>query len=116
MLGAAESYTRAKSAYDDTEAKCEEAGFEYQPIVFGSFEGTVREAERVLKCINRQVAINTNTPPEEVARRLWERLSVDLQRAGHRAFARRTTTREFVVGGGMRGVLASIEGLSRPGT
>ena len=116
LLGAAESYTRAKAAYDDTEAKCEEAGFDYQPIVFESFGGMAREAERVLKCINRHVAVNTNTPPEEVARRLWERLSVDLQRAGHRAFARRTTTREFVVGGGMRGVLASIEGLSRPST
>ena len=36
MLGAAKSYTRAKAAYDGTEAKCEEAGFEYQPIVFES--------------------------------------------------------------------------------
>ena len=116
MLGAAESYTRAKAAYDDTEAKCEEAGFEYQPIVFESFGGMAREAERVLKCINRQVAVNTNTPPEEVARRLWERLSVDFQRAGHRAFAKREATREFVVGSGMRGVLAGIEGLIRPST
>ena len=116
MLGAAESYTRAKAAYEDTEAKCDEAGFEYQPIVFESFGGMAREAERVLKSINRQVAVNTNTPPEEVARRLWERLSVDLQRAGHRAFARRETTREFVVGSGMRGALAGIEGLIRPST
>ena len=116
MLGAAESYTRAKAAYEDTEAKCDEAGFEYQPIVFESFGGMAREAERVLKSINRQVAVNANTPPEEVARRLWERLSVDLQRAGHRAFARRETTREFVVGSGMRGALAGIEGLIRPST
>ena len=116
MLGAAEPYTRAKTAYDDTEANCEEAEFEYQLIVFESFWGMAREAERVLKCINRQVAVNTNTPPEEVARRLWERLSVDLQRAGRRAFARREATREFVVGSGMRGLLASIEGLIRPST
>ena len=77
MLGAAESYTRAKAAYDDTEAKCEEAGFDYQPIVFESFGGMARDAERVLKCIDRHVAVNTNAPPEEVAKRLWERLSVD---------------------------------------
>ena len=114
LLGAAESYTRAKASHEDTEASCLEAGFAYQPLVFESFGGMAREAEKVLKSITKQVANNTNTPPGEVARRLWERLSVDLQRAGHRAFKRRAGTREMALGMGMRGVLAGIESLVQP--
>ena len=89
VLGATEAYTSAKASHNQTDAKCEEAGFENQPLVFESTGGMAREAERVLKCIDRHVAVNINTPSGEVARRLWERLSVDLQRAGRRAFSRR---------------------------
>ena len=42
-----------------------------------------------MKSLSRLVANNTNTPYTEVAQRLWGRLSVDMQRAGHAAFARR---------------------------
>ena len=91
-----------------------EAGFAYQPLVFESFGGMAREAEKVLKSITKQVANNTNAPPGEVARRLWERLSVDLQRAGHRAFKRRAGTREMALGSGMREVLVGIESLAQP--
>ena len=115
ILGAAEAYTRAKASHDETEAKCDEAGFAYQPLVFESLGGVAREAEKVLKNINRQVAVNTNTPATEVARRLWERLSVDIQRAGHRAFQRRQAARGLVLGGGIGGVLRGIEGLTQAG-
>ena len=100
QLGTAEAYTRAKASHDNTETCCLEAGFAYQPIGFESVGGMARDAEKVLKSITKKVAINTNTPPGEVARRLWERLSVDLQRAGHRALKRRAGTREMAVGSG----------------
>ena len=114
QLGAAEAYTRATASHDNTETCCLEAGFAYQPIVFESLGGMAREAEKVLKNITKRVAINTNTPPGEVARRLWERLSVDLQRAGHRAFKRRAGTREMALGNGVREFLVGIEGLAQP--
>ena len=84
-------------------------------LVFESTGGMAREAEKVLKCINRHVAVNTNTPSGEVARRLWKRLSVDLQRAGHRAFSRRLVGAAGPVTGGMSSVLRRIEGLQHPG-
>ena len=73
-----------------------------------------RKADNILKNITKQVANNTITLPGEVARRLWERLSVDLQRAGHRAFKRRAGTREMALGRGMGGILVGIEGLVQP--
>ena len=115
VLGAAEAYTRAKAHHNDTEANCLEAGFEYQPLVFGSLGSVAREAEKVLKDITKQVAINTNAPSGEVARRESESLSVDLQRAGHRAFKRRAGARDLELGKGMKGVLDGIEGSAQPG-
>ena len=88
-MGAAEAYTRAKCTHNRTEERCEAAGMEYQPVVFESPGGVSREGEKVLKSLSRMVADNTNTPISEVAHRLWGRISVDMQRAGHRAFARR---------------------------
>ena len=39
--------------------------------------------------MNKVVALNTESPEGEVATLFWYRLGVDLQRSGHRAFARR---------------------------
>ena len=47
------------------------------------------EAERVIKSLSRMVAENQDTPYGEVATQFWQRLSIDLQRARHRAFSRR---------------------------
>ena len=87
--GAAEAYTAKKCAHNSTEERCEAAGLEFQPLVFESLGGMAAEAEEVLKSLGRRVAVNTKTPFGEVAQRLWCRLSVDLQRAGHKAVARR---------------------------
>ena len=43
----------------------------------------------MIKCLNKIVAENTDTPETEVATSIWRRLSIDIQRAGHRAFSRR---------------------------
>ena len=54
-----------------------------------SLGGASMECMEVLSNLSKQVAVNTNTPYTEVARRLRQRISVDMQRANHRAFARR---------------------------
>ena len=47
------------------------------------------ETERVIRNINRVVAVNTDTSESEVATLFWHRLSIDIQRSAHRAFSRR---------------------------
>ena len=83
----------------------------YQPVVFESLGGVTGEAEQVLSSLCRLVADNTNTPYVEVAHRFWQRVSVDLQRAGHRAFARRVGGTN--VGGRTQAgsLLEAVEGL-----
>ena len=58
-------------------------------MIFESLGGVSSEADRVIKCLNQAVAENTDSPPGEIATRFWQRVSIDLQRAGHRAFGRR---------------------------
>ena len=52
--------------------------------------GVSVEADRVIKSLNKSVASATDSPEGEVATVLWQRVANDLQRIGHRAFARRT--------------------------
>ena len=74
---------------------CEAAGLDYQPIVMESF-GTVPEpANQILRALNRQVAENTESSVEDVAKRFWARLAIDLQRSLHRALARRAVGISF---------------------
>ena len=60
----------------------------FQPMIFESLGGAT-EADRVIKCLNKAVASATDSPEGEVATLFWHRLAIDIQRAGHRAFARR---------------------------
>ena len=64
-------------------------GVDYQPIVWETTGGIAEEGRETIKSLNRLVAVNTNTPLAEVAHRFWQRTSVDLQKASHRAFAKR---------------------------
>ena len=71
-------------------------------MIFESFGGVSVEAEGVIKSLNRMCAVNQSTPYGEVATRFWQRLSIDIQRAGHRAFIRRVKGREeFGARGGL---------------
>jgi hypothetical protein len=88
-VGAAEAYTRTKCDRAQMGERCRVAGVVFQPMIFESLGGVSIEAERVMKSLNRMVAENQDTPYGEVATRFWQRLSIDLQRAGHRAFSRR---------------------------
>ena len=88
-LGAAEQYAVEKCGRDATERRCREAGVSFQPMIFESLGGVSSEAERVIKALNKAVAERNNENSSLVARRFWQRLSIDLQRAGHSAWARR---------------------------
>jgi hypothetical protein len=100
-LGAAEAYTRTKCDRAQMAERCRVAGVVFQPMIFESLGGVSVEAERVIKSLNRMVAENQDTPYGEVATRFWQRLSIDLQRAGHRAFSRRVARGKDLEGEGM---------------
>ena len=88
-LGAAESYVRTKCGRRDMEARCQAAGVVFQPMIFESLGGASVEARGVIKLLNRAVAENFDSPLNEVAQQFWWGLSVDIQKAQHRAFAKR---------------------------
>ena len=64
-------------------------GLTFQPMIFESSGGVSAEAERVIKCLNKAVAVNTDISEEVVATQFWHRVGVDLVRANCRAFHRR---------------------------
>ena len=88
-LSAAGEYTQHKRDYQETDRKCIEANVDFQPVVWESFGGVGMEGRELLKSLYRLVALNTNTPLAVVAHRYWHRFSVDMQKANHRAFAKR---------------------------
>jgi hypothetical protein len=88
-LGAAEKYVRTKCARGDIERRCRDAGVVFQPLIFESFGGVSIEADKVLKCLNKAVAGNTDTSETFVATRFWQRIGVDILRGNCRAFHRR---------------------------
>ena len=94
-LAAAEGYTITKREFNDTDRKCEQAGIDYQPIVIESFGAMTMQASITIHSLHQLVADNTNTPVQEVARRFWQRTSIDMQRSLHRAFARRLRKKEL---------------------
>ena len=64
-------------------------------MIFESLGGVSKEAELIIKSINKAVAENTDTSETEVATHFWQRLSIDIQRSGHKAFARRLRQRSL---------------------
>ena len=100
-LGAAEAYTRTKCDRAQMAERCRVAGVVFQPMIFESLGGVSVEAEGVIKSLNRMVAENQDTPYGEVATRFWQRLSIDLQRAGHRVFSRRVARGQDLEGNGV---------------
>ena len=100
-LGAAEVYVRRKCGRADMERRCAQAGVVFQPVIFESLGGVSAEAEGVLKCVNKAVAVNTDSREGEVATQFWHRVGVDLLRGMHRASMRRFGARGVDdVGGG----------------
>ena len=115
QLGAAESYTLTKCSRAHMEDRCRAAGVVFQPLIFESLGGVSIETECVIKCLNRMVAENQDSSPGDVATRFWQRLSVDIQRAGHRAFVRRALKGNDLEGDGLQGLLCAGAFLVEPG-
>ena len=88
-LGAAETYVRSKCVRGDMERRCRDAGVVFQPLIFESFGGVSCEAVKVLKGLNKAVAVNSESSEEDVAQRFWQRLGVEILRGSYRAFIRR---------------------------
>ena len=86
VLGAAEEYARSKCARGEIERRCQDAGVVFQPMIFESFGGVSAEAERVLKSLNKAVAVNSDASVEVVATQFWRRVGVDILRSNCRAF------------------------------
>ena len=92
-LATAKAYTAKKRDHNATDRRCEEVRIDYQPLVVETFGGAAEEAVDAIESLNQLVAVNTHTPHREVARRFWHRVSVDMQRSLHRAWARKTGIR-----------------------
>ena len=112
-LGAAEEYVKTKCARGETERRCREAGVVFQAMIFESTGGVSAEAERVIKCLNKAVAGNSDSSEVVVATRLWHRIGIDLLRGSTRAFHRRLVDK----GGedcGVSGFFLAAAGLAAP--
>ena len=114
-LGAAEEYVKTKCARGETERRCLEAGVVFQPMIFESTGGVSAEAERVLKCLNKAVAGNTDTSEVVVATRFWQRIGIDLLRGSCRSFHRRLASKDVGNGSGS-GLVRGWAGLAAGGT
>ena len=94
---------------------CEEAGVVFQPMIFESTGGGSAEAGRVPKSVITATAVNTGSPKGEVATLLWQRLSVAIQKAGHRTFIRRVGGVPGGMDGAISGLLYNAGVLQQPG-
>ena len=79
-----------------------EAGVVLQPMIVESTGGVSAEAERVLKCLNKAVAGNSDSSEEVVATRFWQRIGIDLLRGSSRAFHKRLVDKSGEDGSGVR--------------
>ena len=86
----------------------------FQSIIFESLGGISSEADRVLKCLNKAVAVNTDSSEEVVATQFWQRIGVDILRGNCRSFHRRLAKVGFSAGSG-EGYFRSLAGLAIPG-
>ena len=58
-------------------------------MIFESTGGVSAEAEKVIECLNKAVAGNSDISEEIIATRFWQRIGVDLLRGACRSFHRR---------------------------
>ena len=109
--GAAEEYARTKCTRGDIARRCADAGVVFQPMIFESMGGVSSEADRVLKCLNKAVAVNTDSSEEAVATRFWQRIGIDILRGNCRSFHRRLVKGGPRAGAG-HGYFQSLAGLA----
>ena len=69
--------------------------------MFESLGGIAAEAEKILKCLNEAVAVNTDTSKGVAATQFWHSIRVDINWGCCRAFRRRVCDRGY---GGVSGL------------
>ena len=74
----------------------------FQPMIFESTGGVSAEAVRVLKCLNKAVAGNSDSSEVVVATRFWQRIGIDLLRGSSKAFHRRLVGKNGEDGSGVK--------------
>ena len=99
QLAAATAYAERKRAHNNTQQACEQAGFGFEPIVFETTGGLDPEAERVLHSVLKESARAQGKPVSTVVEHAKIRVSIDIQRAVHRALQRRREKEQAIDGG-----------------
>ena len=89
QLATATAYAQRKRIHNNTQQACEQAGFGFEPIVFDTTGGLEAESEAVLRSLLTEGARAQGKPGAGVIERAKIRISIDLQRAIHRALQRR---------------------------
>ena len=89
QLAAAAAYAERKRGHNNTQQACELAGFGFEPIVFETTGGLDSEGELVLRSVLKESARAQGKPVAAVLERAKIRISIDMQRAVHRALQRR---------------------------
>ncbi len=89
LLATAEEYATRKRQHLRTQELCEAAGIGFEPVVFETAGGLEAGGRKILESILAEVAKVRGKPVNEVVDQVKARISLDLQRAQHRAIARR---------------------------
>jgi hypothetical protein len=85
-----ERYEDFKRSFLDTGRLCEEAGFDFTPMVMEAHAGAwCPAARRVIDLVSRSLAASGNEQGEVVSLRIAQRLSIALHRENARAVLRR---------------------------
>ena len=73
---AEEAYAKRKCRHQDTEAKCRQAGLQFQPMVMSSQGGMTPAMGAVLHGIADAVATIEGSEPDAIRKDLFERLAI----------------------------------------
>ena len=86
-----ERYVEIKRSYMGTARLCEEAGFDFTPMVIESHGSWCAAARRAIDLVSRTQAASGNEQGEVVSLRIAQRLSIALHRENARAVLRRAS-------------------------
>ena len=100
--------------YRTRRRECAEANVVFQPMIFESLGGVSSEADKVLKSLNKAVAVNSDSSEEVVATHFWQRIGIDILRGNCRSFHRRLVTGGYREDAGY-GYFRSLAGLAMAG-
>ena len=88
---AAEAYDVFKRTRKDTEARCEQQGLRFWPVVMEHQGGMAKAADEAFSAIAKTVAMKETKEQAAIKREMLERLAVILARCTAQRIARRST-------------------------